>query len=338
MLELQGRLRTLHGGEFDDGNGTDEDIMAATRRLLEEAESNEADASQEKAYVAPSVGASMEASTMPSAAGASQSFSNVSSFRSESSSSSSEWAEGGILAKGGVMHQLAYLKNLYDMIDLLIVLLDIDRILDFVDAQKIPEKIKDVFKDMDAKKARQYLKKNGYAQYFDDDYLEKGFQTVENTFDIERFMDDLEQSMSPEAYNKVLDDMTRQFLGPDHLRESMNLDKIRQMTDPVALQYYFHQNGLDKVWDLDKLKEIMDGKKIREALEADNIREVLKSQTMRDFMGSSYRGPNPMVDVVAPSNLPGGYRFEAQIDGHRFLATVVSIILIVPSWALCIQC
>lgn len=30
----------------------------------------------------------------------------------------------------------------------------------------------------------------------------------------------------------------------------------------------------------------------------------------------------PMVDVVAPADLPGGYNFEAEIEGRRFLATV----------------
>lgn len=30
----------------------------------------------------------------------------------------------------------------------------------------------------------------------------------------------------------------------------------------------------------------------------------------------------PMVDVVAPADLPGGYHFEAEIEGQRFLATV----------------
>lgn len=30
----------------------------------------------------------------------------------------------------------------------------------------------------------------------------------------------------------------------------------------------------------------------------------------------------PMVDVVAPANLPEGYTFEAEIDGCRFMATV----------------
>ena len=30
----------------------------------------------------------------------------------------------------------------------------------------------------------------------------------------------------------------------------------------------------------------------------------------------------PMVDVVAPADLPGGYMFEAEIEEHRFLATV----------------
>ena len=30
----------------------------------------------------------------------------------------------------------------------------------------------------------------------------------------------------------------------------------------------------------------------------------------------------PMVDVVAPADLPGGYHFEAEIEGRRLLATV----------------
>lgn len=33
-------------------------------------------------------------------------------------------------------------------------------------------------------------------------------------------------------------------------------------------------------------------------------------------------GALPLVDVVAPSDLPGGYTFEAEISGKRFLATV----------------
>jgi Cys-rich protein (TIGR01571 family) len=32
----------------------------------------------------------------------------------------------------------------------------------------------------------------------------------------------------------------------------------------------------------------------------------------------------PLVDVVAPADLPGGYHFEAEIEGQRFLATVPS--------------
>lgn len=32
----------------------------------------------------------------------------------------------------------------------------------------------------------------------------------------------------------------------------------------------------------------------------------------------------PMVDVIAPADLPGGYNFEAEIEGKRFLATVPS--------------
>lgn len=226
------------------------------------------------------------------------------------------------------MNQLAFLRDLYDLIDLLITLLEVDRLLDFLDAQKVSEKLKDAFKNTDPDVVHDYFKKNGYDTYFDAEYLEMEFKNFEDQIDIDKFVDDLEREMDPKAFKKFLNDSTRAFLGPDLLREAMNLDKIRTLTDPVALRYYFHQQGLDKMWDLDKLKEIMDAKKLREALEANNIREVLKTQTMRDFMGSTYRGPMPMVDVVAPSNLPGGYRFEAQIDGHRFLATVVSYILL----------
>jgi hypothetical protein len=331
VLELQARLRTLQGDTTTGNNGTDEDIMAATRRLLADSDAPEARASQQqRGYVPPMAASSTETSIV------SQSFaSNVSSVRNSTSESGSSgysesWAEGGILKKGGVMNQLAYLRDLYALIDLLISLLEIDKLLDFVDAQKIPEKIKDALNNMDPEKARAYFEENGYDKYFDPEYLE---QTAEEIFDdTEKFLDDLEQSMDPESFEKMLNDMTRKFLGPEQLREAMNLDKIREMTDPIALRYYFHQHGLDKVWDLDKLKEIMDANKLREALDDQNqnIREVLKSQQFRDFMGDSYKGPKPMVDVVAPSNLPGGYRFEAEIDGHRFLATVVSLIYVLP--------
>lgn len=316
VLELQARLHALNGGSVEDNNGTDDDIMEATRRLLEEAPSSEADASEQPTANSIDVGDS-------------QSYSQITSLKSSTgtSASSEEWAQGGILAKGGVMNQLAYLRDLYDLIDLLIMLLEVDKLLDFLDAQKVPEKLKDAFKHVDPDVVHDYFKKNGYDQYFDSEYLQKEFENFEDQIDIDKFVDELERKMDPKQFKKFLNDSTKTFLGPDQLREAMDLDKIRSMTDPVALRYYFHQQGLDKVWDMDKLKEIMDAKKLREAIDADNIREVLKSRTVRDFMGDTYRGPKPMVDVVAPSNLPGGYRFEAQIDGHRFLATVVSSFL-----------
>jgi len=317
VLELQARLRTLHGDSASVGNGSDEDIMAATRLLLEE-HSDPVQVPREPGDYVP-----------PSAADVSQSFSNMSSCRTSGTDTtgSSEWAEGGILAKGNVLNQLAYLRGLYELIDLLIMLLDIDKLLEFVDAQKIPEKLKDAFKKLEPENIEKSFKENGYEKYFDPDYLHEEFEKFEDQIDIDQFFDDLERDMTPESYKKFMKNATKDMLGPEELRETMNLDRIREMTDPVALRYYFQQKGLDKVWDLDKLKEIMDANKLREALDANNIREVLKTRTMRDFMGDNYRGPKPMVEVVAPSNLPGGYRFEAEIDGHRFVATVVSAIL-----------
>lgn len=47
--------------------------------------------------------------------------------------------------------------------------------------------------------------------------------------------------------------------------------------------------------------------------------------TMLSLQEPPQREPNydlPMVDVVAPADLPGGYHFEAEIEGKRFLATV----------------
>lgn len=322
VLELQARLRTLQGDSGSASMGTDEDIMVATRRLLEETNSSD----EERGYVPPSVN-SVDSGT---SAGASQSVSNMNSVRSyeTDTTGSSEYAERGFLSKGGVMNQLAYLKDLYEMIDLLILLLEIDKILDFVDRQKIPEKIKDVFKGMSPENMEQYIKDSDFDKYFDSEFYEKHFQTLEDKMDVEEFMDDVKRTLSPEQYDKLMNDMTKNLLGPEQLREAMNLDKIRDMTNQTTLRSYFRENDLDKVWDLDKLTELMTAKKLREAMDANNIREVLKSQTMRDFMGNTYRGPNPMVDVVAPSNMPGGYRFEAQIEGHRFVATVVSSILL----------
>lgn len=48
---------------------------------------------------------------------------------------------------------------------------------------------------------------------------------------------------------------------------------------------------------------------------------VLKSES--PSAGSSEEnGELPIVDVVAPADLPGGYQFEAELNGKRFLATV----------------
>jgi hypothetical protein len=316
VMELQARLRTLQGDSGAGASETDEDILAATRRLLEEQSHS---AEEESTYVPPSV-----ADTDTGVTSSRSNGTGGRSYESGTTGSSGEWAEGGILARGGVMNQLAYLRDLYEMIDVLILLLEIDKLIDFVDAQKIPEKIKDVFSQMDPSKLEDYIRDTEFEEYFDQEWIEREFEKFEDQMDMDQFMEDMERNMSPEKYKKMMKQMTKNLLGPEQLRESMNLDKIREMTDPTSLRYYFHKNGLDKVWDVEKLKELMDSKKLREAIDANNLRDMLKPQTMRDFMGNSYRGIDPMVDVVAPSNMPGGYRFEAQIDGHRFVATVVS--------------
>jgi Cys-rich protein (TIGR01571 family) len=43
-------------------------------------------------------------------------------------------------------------------------------------------------------------------------------------------------------------------------------------------------------------------------------------QSRQDYV--DYCNEVPLVDVVAPADLPGGYHFEAEIEGKRFLATV----------------
>lgn len=328
MTELQARLRALQGDSPTLVSGTDEDIMAATRRLLEESQSVEP---TESGYVPPSVGGN-SSGTESKTSLLSQSFaSNMSSaYRGSyesNTSGSSGYAEGGRLSKGPVMNQLAFLRDLYEVIDLLILLLEIDKLMDFIDRQKIPEKIKDVFKGMTPENFEKTIKNSDLEKYFDPDFLEKEFDKFGDKMNVDEFLDNVERTLDPDQYQELMNDLTRSMLGPEQLREAMNLDKIREVTDPVALRYYFTQQGLDKVWDLDKLKELMDTKKLREAIDSNTVREVLKSQGMRDFMGNSYRGQNPMVDVVAPSDMPGGYRFEAQIDGHRFVATVVRIML-----------
>jgi hypothetical protein len=48
------------------------------------------------------------------------------------------------------------------------------------------------------------------------------------------------------------------------------------------------------------------------------------SRTPMNMSGAGVGGieNTPVVDVVAPADLPGGYRFEAEIEGQRFLAVV----------------
>jgi Cys-rich protein (TIGR01571 family) len=47
-----------------------------------------------------------------------------------------------------------------------------------------------------------------------------------------------------------------------------------------------------------------------------------KRQVVSITPQSAGRSARPMVDVIAPADLPGGYHFEAEIQGRRFLATV----------------
>ena len=55
--------------------------------------------------------------------------------------------------------------------------------------------------------------------------------------------------------------------------------------------------------------------------EQGSVREDAGRQTAPLGIDPSLEGV-PMVDVVAPADLPGGYNFEAEIEGRRFLATV----------------
>ena len=53
--------------------------------------------------------------------------------------------------------------------------------------------------------------------------------------------------------------------------------------------------------------------------------ELVKAPAIPQLAVAQLPEPNyeiPMVDVVAPADLPGGYNFEAELEGHRFLATV----------------
>ena len=52
--------------------------------------------------------------------------------------------------------------------------------------------------------------------------------------------------------------------------------------------------------------------------------EVLEAQVemVRSCSDENKQEELPVCDVVAPSDLPGGYKFEAQLGDHKFLATV----------------
>ena len=50
--------------------------------------------------------------------------------------------------------------------------------------------------------------------------------------------------------------------------------------------------------------------------------ELTSSPVVSPSRESSEDKELPIVDVVAPSDLPGGYKFEAELNGKRFLATV----------------
>lgn len=50
--------------------------------------------------------------------------------------------------------------------------------------------------------------------------------------------------------------------------------------------------------------------------------ELAPSPVVSPSNASSEDKDLPIVDVVAPSDLPGGYKFEAELNGKRFMATV----------------
>jgi hypothetical protein len=316
VLELQARLRTLHGESNRDNKDTDEDIREANRHFLGDSDPLSRTGTRYNGYVAPR-GLPNDAST-DSGTGFSQSFASGASYDTGTDSYSSGWRGESSLMKPFSSH-LVHLEKVYELIDLLIALLELNKLLDFIEPKKLAELINiDKLKEkLKPEKVRAFLEERGYGEYMDLDKLERDLDPEQYT----KLMEDLK---NPETLRRLLD--PRQFdkiFDPERLRESMNFDKIRDLlSSPEKLQTYFEKQGLAQTWDLDKLREIMDANKLREVLDTENIQQVLRSQDFRSFMGNTYRGPMGTVDVVAPATLPGGYKFEAEVDGHRFLATV----------------
>ncbi|KAL7575943.1 hypothetical protein ACA910_000739 [Epithemia clementina (nom. ined.)] len=53
-----------------------------------------------------------------------------------------------------------------------------------------------------------------------------------------------------------------------------------------------------------------------------SIPSTAQNQKQQPISRDTIESQFPMVDVVSPADLPGGYHFEAEIEGQRFLATV----------------
>ena len=53
-----------------------------------------------------------------------------------------------------------------------------------------------------------------------------------------------------------------------------------------------------------------------------SVQNMKQGQSQQTKNRDSVENQSPMVDVISPADLPGGYHFEAEIEGQRFLATV----------------
>jgi hypothetical protein len=317
VLELQARLRTLHGESTKDNKDTDEDIREANRHFLGDSDPLSLRGTRYNGCVAR-MGFPDETETC-SGTGFSEGSATAPSFDTGDDSSSSGWqgTEGSLMKPFSA--QLVHLEKIYEMIDLLIALLDLDKLLDFIEPKKLSDliNVNKLKQKLKPETVRTFLEDRGYGKYMDMDKVQRDLDPGEYT----KLMDELKDPatlrglLNPQQFNEIFD--------PEELRESMNFDKIRDlMSSPQNLKTYFEEQGLAQMWDLEKLREIMDANKLREALDQQNIHEVLRSVNFRSFMGNTYRGPMGTVDVVAPATLPGGYKFEAEVDGHRFVATV----------------
>eukprot|EP00977_Amphora_coffeiformis_P018406 scaffold6456_cov147-Amphora_coffeaeformis.AAC.3 len=58
------------------------------------------------------------------------------------------------------------------------------------------------------------------------------------------------------------------------------------------------------------------------AMEDENAHQRYNSDNKQSRQMQALEYESRMVDVIAPADLPGGYHFEAEIEGQRFLATV----------------